>query len=515
MKRAYIYARTSTIRQSQEDRHSIESQLNQAKDFLKSFPEFELQDTILDATSAYSGSHLDAGLGSFLREAEQGLHVDSLLVIVYADRLTRLPIDDAFNLLKRLALAKVNLAITSLGSLIRYQDPLEFGLRMTLTALFHIAHTDSKVKSDRIRAAFATRAEKIRNGEKVIKTSGIPPWISVVDGAYVIDEEKAGIINYIFEQKRNGYGGFRIAKALTEMGATPFTSTGKWARSYVDKLLNNPATYGAYQVTKTVSAEGKVTKVNRHAGEPIEGYFPAAITKEVFEAAQYQISITPKGRVSTENPFRGLFKCYCCGKNMSITKSKSLYYLRCNSHKERFNSTCTAKGIRLEVIKERVLLAIAKITLPTLEASKPDVQAIKGEIAKLEKAIARNHQLIDSVDDDALADEAIKKISTFTKEVRELEKKLYRVSNASPDLSTLAVDININPQRFNQAMLEVFESITVDGRFMEFQLRSPYGNDWEPALIDWESVIGIKEDREEGIKDYLEFMQMINNAPRT
>jgi len=152
MNRAYIYARTSSKKQQGEDRQSIDSQIALAKQFLVNHPEYELQDTIIDAASAYRGSHLDAGLGEFLKKAERGEQEGDLLIVVYTDRLTRLPIDDAFALLKRLAVCKVNLAITSLGQLIRYNDPLEFGLRMTLTALFHLSHSDSSIKSARVRA---------------------------------------------------------------------------------------------------------------------------------------------------------------------------------------------------------------------------------------------------------------------------------------------------------------------------------------------------------------------------
>lgn len=248
MKRAYIYARTSTEKQQEADRFSIDSQIAQAKDFLKNYPEYELQETIIDAASAYSGSHLDAGLGTFLKQAETGAYEGDLLVIVYPDRLTRLDIDTAFNLLKRIALAKVNLAITSLNALIRHNDPLEFGLRMTLTSMFHLSHTDSKQKSDRIRKAYQIRTDKIRSGEKIVKTSKLPAWISVKDGEYIVDEAKAEIIRYIFAEKAKGVGAYTLAKRLTEMGAVTFTPKGNWRYSYIDILLRNVAVYGAYQV---------------------------------------------------------------------------------------------------------------------------------------------------------------------------------------------------------------------------------------------------------------------------
>lgn len=516
MKRAYIYARTSTERQQTIDRHSIESQSAQAKDFLKNYPEYDLQETIIDAASAFRGSHLDAGLGDFLKRAEKGEHEGDLLVVVYTDRLTRLPIDDAFALLKKLALYKVNLAITSLGIMIKHNEDLEFGLRMTLTALFHISHADSKLKSDRVRAAFVTRADKIRSGDgSVVKTSGLPAWISVVDGKYALDLEKVKVIEFIFEQKIKGEGAYRIAKMLIADGVPSFYKS--WTRSNVAHILKTVAVYGAYQVQKTesvVNEEGRRTRIVKAFGEPIEGHFPAAITKETYEAAQYTKSITPKGRKTASNPFRGLMRCFHCGGRMSVTTTcKNVTYLRCNTRKDSFTKSCTAKSLKLGIIKERIRLAIKNITLPTMESSKPDSLALKGRIAELEKAIERNHKLMNFADDDSIVDKAMVNIKTFTTERKNLEKELYRVLSATPDFEKY--DMESQPQEFNRAMLEVFDSIAVSGDVMEFHFRGNYNNQWEPALIDWKTVKGNHQaEIEESLQDYLEFHQMINNAPK-
>lgn len=511
MNRAYIYARTSTKKQQGEDRQSVDSQVTLAKQFLKNHPEYELQDFIIDAASAFRGSHLDAGLGDFLKRAEQGYHEGDLLIVVYTDRLTRLPIDDAFDLLKRLALCKVNLAITSLGQFIRHNDPLEFGLRMTLTALFHLAHSDSSIKSARVRAAFDERLEKMKAGSHK-KSKGLPAWIKLEGDEYKIREGCAETIKYIFEQKIKGLGFYTITKNLIEDKVTPFTDRG-WSLNYVTFLVKNVATYGAYQAFKSsyeINAEGKKVRKSRAYGEPVEGYFPAAITKDMFDAAEHstQLAHNKGRRDATKNPFRGLLKCSFCGGSMVINTSGPRVYLRCQRSRDGVGiSICTASNrIRFEPISERIMKAVASLNLQGIEVARPKKQAIKARITKVEKAIERHYKIISDVDDDLLAARSTEEIKQLTAEKRKLEQELISASSTLPKIDLKALEGDA--QALNRALLEVFEYIKVDKRYMYFKLKGFFGVQWDELPIDWEAP-QIDED----VSMLLEFMQDISEVP--
>lgn len=508
MNRAYIYARTSSKKQQGEDRQSIDSQIALAKQFLVNYPEYELQDTIIDAASAYRGSHLDAGLGEFLKKAERGEQEGDLLIVVYTDRLTRLPIDDAFALLKRLAVCKVNLAITSLGQLIRYNDPLEFGLRMTLTALFHLSHSDSSIKSARVRAAFDERLEKIKEGTHK-KSKGLPAWITLEDGEYILKQSHKDIIRRIFELKISGVGVFTITKILLTEGVEAFTDRG-WSITYVTFLLRNAATYGAYQRFVSfheVNAEGKRVRKSKPSGEPVEGYYPAAVTKEIFDAAEYSFQLGHnKGRRNAiKNPFRGLLKCIHCGFSMVINTSGPRTYLRCQRARDGVGIAICPKSnrVRFDMIQERILKAVASLNLQVVEAARPKKQAIKARIAKVEKVIERHYRIISDSDDDAMVERSTSEIKTLNTEKRQLEQELLAASSTIPAVNLK--DLESDPQGFNRAMLEVFEYIRFDKRYMAFKLRGFFGVQWDELVIDWD-----EPNIEQEIADKLEFMQIIS-----
>jgi len=66
-------------------------------------------------------------------------------------------------------------------------------------------------------------------------------------------------------------------------------------------------------------------------------------------------------------------------------------------------------------------------------------------------------------------------------------------------------DLGSDPQGFNRAMLEVFEYIRFDKRYMAFKLRGFFGVQWDELVIDWDEP-GIEQE----IADKLEFMQIIS-----
>ncbi|MCT7344192.1 recombinase family protein [Pseudomonas aeruginosa] len=140
----------------------------------------------------------------------------------------------------------------------------------------------------------------------------------------------------------------KINKILNDRKIKPLNDNVEfWEPSRINKILKNPAVYGLYQPQKQRS--GKRDLVD--AGEPIEDYFPAVITKEIYEQCRLiaeKISAKRKGRKgeSFTNVFTGLLKCEKCGSpvhllNCGVDKRNksqhALIYLICKKRNSRSN----------------------------------------------------------------------------------------------------------------------------------------------------------------------------------
>jgi hypothetical protein len=116
-----------------------------------------------------------------------------------------------------------------------------------------------------------------------------------------------GQVNYssireIFKLSLGGMGSQLIAQHLNANYPT-FTSSGVgWHKSYVEKIVRNPATYGTYIPYRRVGDK------RLKDGEPVHGFFPAVIEFATFQAAQdARISRYRERKGSTSATIRNLF----------------------------------------------------------------------------------------------------------------------------------------------------------------------------------------------------------------
>jgi hypothetical protein len=98
-----------------------------------------------------------------------------------------------------------------------------------------------------------------------------------------------------------------IAQHLNEHHAKLATTSKGWHKSYVEKILNHPATFGAYQPCKRIGNHSEPD------GDLVQDFFPAAIDYSTFKRAQDARSARyrkRKGRAYPEirNLFAGLVR---------------------------------------------------------------------------------------------------------------------------------------------------------------------------------------------------------------
>jgi len=145
-----------------------------------------------------------------------------------------------------------------------------------------VAHEESERKSQRIGSAWRNKKAFAANNRGIAITAKVPAWIHAEKGKrFQLIEKRAKAIRQIFFYSLNVLGAQLIAQYLNEKHQ-PFTNTGKgWHKSYVEKILVNPATYGGFQPHRRLP-DGKREK----EGDLILDYLPAAIDFKTFKAVR-------------------------------------------------------------------------------------------------------------------------------------------------------------------------------------------------------------------------------------
>ena len=166
------------------------------------------------------------------------------------DRLSREEVIDA--LTPFLNLIRSGITIVTLGDSRKYSMQ---SLRENYTELLisivvmSRAHEESATKSKRVGAAWkAKRALAQERGQAM--TARCPAWIWLEGGPrigkYVLIPERAAQVRRWFEEAINGVGRRMIASGLNREGVPTWGNGAQWHDSYVQKVLTNPAVYGAF-----------------------------------------------------------------------------------------------------------------------------------------------------------------------------------------------------------------------------------------------------------------------------
>ncbi len=324
MPKAFSYIRFSTPEQARGD--SLRRQLQAAQDWCQARG-LVLDDTLRDlGRSAYRGGNAQFGaLRDFLGLVENGeIERGSYLIVESLDRLSREAVLNAAARLFDLIRAGIVVVTLSDG-----QEYSEERLRTDWTplivsiAVMARAHDESRIKGQRVGKAWAEKRRRAAEDGQAM-TSICPGWIRLVGGPrhgrYELIEDRAEIVRRIFADTINGQGRRAIAKALNAESVETWGMGRKrgqlWHDSYIQKILKNPACYGAFDpLSRLAGGDGS-------GNVRLEGYYPAAINEETFYAAQAAAGARSSGQgrpgVGHSNILRGIAKCGACGANLII-----------------------------------------------------------------------------------------------------------------------------------------------------------------------------------------------------
>ncbi|MFZ6674799.1 recombinase family protein [Undibacterium sp. Xuan67W] len=316
---AFSYIRFSTKRQGGGDsqRRQLERSRHYAAEHGLKLVEKSYEDL---GVSAFDRSNVTKGqLAAFIEAVETGkIPRGSYLLVENLDRLSRSHADEAVALLSsivRLGIKVVTLCDGSVFDQEAIRNPMN--LIMAVLAFVH-ANEESITKSDRVKEAH----EQKRKMKCSFAFGQGPGWLrpNVERTGWEVVPEKATSVRRVFELTARGFGATAIARiANREKWPVPGRAN-TWHKTLPNKLIHNRRVLGELE-PQVKEANGR-----RPTGEIWEGYYPAIISLEVFDAASASAERRrnlPKRRDSGyRNVFQGILHCGHCGATLA-RKSKN------------------------------------------------------------------------------------------------------------------------------------------------------------------------------------------------
>jgi hypothetical protein len=287
---------------------------------------------------------------------------------------------------------------------------------------------ESATKSRRLADAYERKRRDAAAGV-VTKpfTRMLPAWLEWSNDACSAIPERAEVIQSIFKKADEGWGQHRIAQWLNEQDAPTWGGRGKqrkaecWHRSYVRKLLTNSAVIGTF--TPHLRLTDATNKRRRKPLDPIEGYFPAVVDRELFERVASRLKATaPRGKNATTEPasiFAGILKCVRCGGVVTrVSKGKYIYLVCSKANRKGTKDGCKYQAVRYQDVEEALVVNAHVIIDEAPRGS--EAEELESEIAYLDAAV---DVIVDEARD--LADELIhEKSGVLRARLRDKEAEL-------------------------------------------------------------------------------------------
>lgn len=290
--------------------------------------------------SAFRGSNGDAALGQFLSAVQSNkIPQGSYLLVESLDRLSREEVQYA--LTQMLTIINSGIILVTLLDNQIYKTPVDTTQLIISLTVMERAHNESKVKSQRIRAAWDYKRKT-----NTKRTAQCPFWLDINrDRVTYTVNEFAGVVERMFEMYIGGMGSMAIARQLNTEGVDSPKKTA-WGFATIDRTLKGLAVTGRHQHHERDS-ENRMIPV----GAVIDDYYPAIIDQETFLKAQAVRSKktlqSSKGSTKThQNIFIDNTECYC-GCSMILKRPRDAAYLLCRN---KPLSKCDGKLIAMKTL---------------------------------------------------------------------------------------------------------------------------------------------------------------------
>lgn len=388
MKRAYSYVRFSTAEQLKGK--SLERQTEGARNWcIANDAELDTELTLHDlGVSAFRGKNADIGaLGSFLRAVSAGqVPKGSYLLIETFDRMSRESAYDAQLTLQNIISQGITVVTLMDGKqynvAILRADPIALIYAILLMSR---SHEESATKSKRVADAWRRKRLDLKNGTML--TAKTPGWIKLDKKRKPqLVRNRVRVVQRIFDDLLAGDRCTSISVNLNKEGVSPFGPGKLWTPTYLRSLVVNRAVIGEFQAHRR-EHNGVIKRVPE--GEPIKGYWPAAIDVKTFDKAQKLFAKTKNiktgRRKGLKNILAGLARCHKCGGLMQreimygkYKTSPVLLYYSCST--ARAGGECQLKRVSLRTIDNALMTAATTLAADTSNAA----AELTSEVVRLE-----------------------------------------------------------------------------------------------------------------------------------
>ncbi|PWF90960.1 hypothetical protein DD549_15860 [Shewanella algae] len=247
------------------------------------------------------------------------------------DRLSRKDLDIAQEEIKSILRMGVNIVAIEDNLELTPESVNDAQALIRIIILAENAHRQSREKSERIKAAYASARQKARQGKAVRRR--LPCWLEVKEDVYTFHPVYLPIVQRIIELRHAGRGYSSIAKTLNAEGlpgrigkSGSGTSKG-WTGGSVREIVTSRALYGFYQPHITVEKErddGTTKRVLQPDGDPIVDHYPPVIGYREWLAIQPDTTTTtaknrvPAGGYNRTDRLSGVARCAVCGGRVAL-----------------------------------------------------------------------------------------------------------------------------------------------------------------------------------------------------
>lgn len=267
--------------------------------------------------------------------------------------------------------------------------------RMTLQLLGTFAEFERERISERVKDNMLSIA---KNSDKVITQPCF--GYELVDRQYVINEQEAECIRFMFEMAEQGHGHRMIAKMVNERGVT--TKRNKpWDQINVKRLMNTETIAGVMVYNKRMKKNGKTVERDKMDWIIKHDNHPAIIPFEQWEHVQdifRSRAKTNKHADSESYLLTGLVKCGHCGKNM---KGSTARYKRQNGDYTYYRYICSSyvlgygckhHATHRDDLEQHIFERIKRLSEGSLETLRLNVatsHSVADEIKEIESQLAK------------------------------------------------------------------------------------------------------------------------------
>lgn len=353
----------------------------------------------------------------------------------------------------------------------------------------------------------AELSQKVRRGMNETRLKGNYTGEHILYGykkqekKLVIDEERAEVVRFIFEQYSIGV---YVKNILLELDRRGVTYKGKpFVRSTVYNILKNEKYAGIYHFN----------------GQIIENMFPQIVPTDIFEKVRAKVQKNHYGKHSVQVVYllRNKLKCGYCGQSVNAEcgtsqNGEKKYYYKCLGRK---HNRCKKSVIRKDILEKLVLdKIVSELNRPqimnAIVANLMQIQELQAKEASALNMILKEKRQTDTALNNLMA--AIEQgiiSNTTNKRLHELESRLEELERQMLiEKSKLALQLSEDTVRkFYTDALKAEPKLLIDCLIKEIILYD------DKIEIYFNSPIKISPDEGRGFTFYTENIKITYKDP--